>query len=292
MYQVGFIGLGRMGRHMARNLLKAGHAVTVFNRSQGAIDELVAAGARSASSPAAVAKVSRMLLMCLPGPEEVDRTVRAALEGAQAGDIFVDHSTIGVSDAKRMAEVCAARGVHFIDAPVSGGPWGAEAATLTIMCGANPAAYERVVPLLKAEGKQLYLLGPVGAGTVAKLCNNLLVAIHTAAMSEAFVLGTKAGVDPKVLFEIIQGATGQSKQIERNIPKIFPGNFEAAFSISHLHKDVALAVNLGKDERVRMVLGAMTQQILEEARATGHAEEDIAAVIRPLEDLTGVKVRA
>lgn len=292
MNQVGFIGLGRMGRHMARNLLKAGHAVTVFNRSQGAIDELVAAGARSASSPAAVAKVSRTLLMCLPGPEEVDRTVRAALEGAQAGDIFVDHSTIGVSDAKRMAEVCAARGVHFIDAPVSGGPWGAEAATLTIMCGANQAAYERVVPLLKAEGKQLYLLGPVGAGTVAKLCNNLLVAIHTAAMSEAFVLGTKAGVDPKVLFEIIQGATGQSKQIERNIPKIFPGNFEAAFSISHLHKDVALAVNLGKDERVRMVLGAMTQQILEEARAAGHAEEDIAAVIRPLEDLTGVKVRA
>jgi 3-hydroxyisobutyrate dehydrogenase-like beta-hydroxyacid dehydrogenase len=142
------------------------------------------------------------------------------------------------------------------------------------------------------EGKQLHYLGPVGAGCVAKLCNNLLVGIHTAAMAEAFVLGTKAGVDPQALFEIISAATGGSKQIDRHIPKfVFPGNFEAAFSIEHLHKDVALAVNLGKEQQVRMMLGAMTQQLLEEARAAGHAHEDIAALIRPLEDLTGVKVR-
>jgi len=293
MSEVGFIGLGRMGRHMARNLLRAGHVVTVYNRSQGAIDELVGAGARRAASPAEVAQNARVLLMCLPGPEDVDRTVRAALQGARVGDVFVDHSTIGVSDAKRMAELCSAHGVRFMDAPVSGGPWGAEGATLTIMCGADLDTFEQVAPILKAEGKQLYHLGPVGAGTVAKLCNNLLVAIHTAALSEAFVLGTKAGLDPKVLFEIIQGATGQSKQIERNLPKfIFAGDFAPAFSISHLHKDVALAVSLGKDQQVRMLLGAMTQQVLEEARASGHAEEDMSAMIRPLEDLTGVKVRA
>lgn len=293
MAELGFIGLGRMGRHMARNLIKAGHTVTVFNRSQAVVDELVKEGARRAGSPAEVARNATVLFTCLTTPDVVESILRQALEGARPGAIFVDHSTIGVSDARRIAAMCESKGVQFVDAPVSGGPWGAEAGTLTIMCGGDKAAYEAVVPYLQAEGKQLYLLGPVGAGCVAKLCNNLLVGIHTAAMAEAFVLGTKAGVDPKILFEIIQGATGQSRQIERNIPKfVFPGNFEAAFSIEHLHKDVALAVTLGKEQQVRMVLGAMTQQLLEEARAAGHANEDIAALIRPLEDLTGTKVRA
>lgn len=293
MANLGFIGLGRMGRHMALNLIKAGHTVTLFNRSQAVVDELVAQGGQRAASPAEVARNARVLFTCLTTPDVVESTLRQALEGAQPGDIFVDHSTIGVSDAKRIAAMCAEKGVRFIDAPISGGPWGAEAGTLTIMCGGDKATYETVLPYLQVEGKQLYLLGPVGAGTVVKLCNNLLVGIHTAAMAEAFVLGTKAGVDPKVLYEIIANATGGSKQIERNIPKfVFPGNFEAAFSIDHLHKDVALAVNLGKDEHVRMVLGAMTQQLLEEAKAAGHGGEDEAALIRPLEDLSGVKVRA
>lgn len=220
-------------------------------------------------------------------------TVRQALAGAQAGDIFVDHSTIGVSDAQQLAELCAARGVQFIDAPISGGPWGAEAGTLTIMCGGDKAAYEAVLPYLQVEGKSLYHLGAVGTGSVAKLCNNLLVGIHSAAMAEAFVLGTKAGVNPTVLFEIIAGATGGSKQIERNIPKfVFPGDFTAAFSIEHLHKDVALAVTLGEEQQVRLSLGEMTRQLLDEARRAGHANEDIAALIRPLEELSGVKVRA
>jgi len=292
MAQLGFIGLGKMGRHMVRNLLKAGHTVTVCNRSQGIVDELVQAGARRAASPADCAGRCDVLLTCLTTPAVVESVLRDALEGARPGTVFVDHSTIGVSDAQRIAALCQPKGVHFVDAPVSGGPWGAASGTLTIMCGGEREMFEAVLPILQAEGKQIHLLGPVGAGTVAKLCNNLLVAIHTAAMAEAFVLGTKAGVDPKALYEIITGATGNSRQIERNLPKfVFPGNFEAAFSIEHLHKDVALAVNLGKEQQVRMMLGAMTQQLLEECRAAGHAQEDMAALIRPLEDLTGVKVR-
>lgn len=293
MANLGFIGLGRMGRHMARNLIKAGHTVTVHNRSQAVVDELVAEGARRAASPAEAAAAADVLFTCLTTPDVVESTIRQALAGARPGAIFVDHSTIGVSDAQRFAQLCAEKGARFIDAPISGGPWGAEAGTLTIMCGGDPDAYESVLPYLKAEGKQLYLLGPVGAGSVAKLCNNLLVGIHSAAMAEAFVLGTKAGVDPKALFEIISGATGGSKMVDRNIPKfIFPGNFEAAFSIDHLLKDVALAVTLGKEQQVRMLLGAVTQQVLEETRALGHGTEDIAAVIRPLEALAGTKVRA
>ncbi|MFZ5817659.1 MAG: NAD(P)-dependent oxidoreductase [Bacillota bacterium] len=293
MAELGFIGLGKMGRHMARNLIRAGHRVTLYNRSRGPVEELAAEGGLPAESPAEAARNARVLFTCLTTPEVVESTVRAALEGARPGDIFVDHSTIGVADARRIAALCAAKGVRFIDAPVSGGPWGAEAGTLTIMCGGEPEAYQAVLPYLQVEGKQLYHLGPVGAGSVAKLCNNLLVGIHTAAMAEAFVLGVKAGLEPKALYEIISGATGGSKQIDRHIPKfVFPGAFDAAFSIEHLHKDVALAVSLGKDEKVRMVLGAMTQQLLEEARAAGYGDQDIAALIRPLEDLTGVQVRA
>jgi 3-hydroxyisobutyrate dehydrogenase/2-hydroxy-3-oxopropionate reductase len=292
MADLGFIGLGRMGKHMARNLLKAGHTVNVCNRSQGAVAELVKEGARAAATPREAAERSRVLFTCLPTPDVVTETVRQALEGARPGDIFVDHSTIGVSDARRIAEMCAAKGVSFLDAPVSGGPWGAESGTLTIMCGGDQKAYDQVLPYLKAEGKQLYLLGPVGAGTVAKLCNNLLVGIHTAAMAEAFVLGTKAGLNPRMLYDLLTKSTGNSVQIERNMPQfVLPGRFDAAFSIQLLHKDVALAVNLGREQQVRMVLGAMTQQLLEEARAAGYGDQDMAALIRPLEDLTGVKVR-
>jgi 3-hydroxyisobutyrate dehydrogenase-like beta-hydroxyacid dehydrogenase len=293
MAKLGFIGLGRMGKHMARNLLKAGHTVTLFNRSEGAVAELAQEGARKAASPAEVAEHSDLLFTCLTTPEVVEEMIRQALEGAREGAIFVDHSTIGAADARRIAAMCTARGIQFLDAPISGGPWGAEAGTLTIMCGGDPQAYKAALPYMRAEGKQIHLLGPVGAGSVVKLCNNLLVGIHTAALAEAFVLGTKAGVDPRAMYEIVAGATGGSKQIDRHMEKfIFPGNFEAAFSIEHLHKDVALAVDLGKEQQVRMLLGALTQQLLEEARAAGHANADIAALIRPLEDLTGVKVRA
>jgi len=293
MANLGFIGLGRMGKPMARNLIKAGHAVTLFNRTQSVMDDLVAEGGRTAASPAEVARNARVVFTCLSTPDVVESIVRQALEGAQPGDIFVDHSTIGVRDARRIAAICAEKGVQFIDAPVSGGPWGAQAGTLTIMCGGDRAAFDAVLPYLQAEGKAIHHLGPVGAGSVAKLCNNLLVGSHTAAMAEAFVLGTKAGVDPKALYEIISGASGHSAQIERNIPKfVFPGNFEAAFATDLLHKDVALAVELAKDEHVRLLLGSMTQQLLEEARAAGYGAMDYSALIRPLEDLTGVKVRA
>lgn len=292
MATVGFMGLGRMGRHMARNLIKAGHTVYLYNRSQAVVAELVAEGGIRAESPAALAAQVEVVFSCLTTPQVVEANIREALKGAKPGTIFVDHSTVGVEDARRMAALCAQVDCPFIDGPISGGPWGAEAGTLTIMCGGDPAVYAKVEPFLQVLGKQLYLLGPVGSGAVAKLCNNLLVGIHSAALAEAFVLGTKAGIDPKVLFEIISGATGGSKQIDRNLPKfIFPGEFAAAFSIDHLHKDVALAVELGKSERVRMLLGATTQQILEEARALGFGEQDIAAVIRPLEEQTGTKVR-
>lgn len=292
MANLSFIGLGKMGRPMARNLMKQGHHLTVYNRSQGVVEALVSEGAAAALSPAEAAQRSDVLFSCLTTPDVVETVLLEAAEGARPGQIFVDHSTIGASDARRIGEKLAAKGVRFLEAPVSGGPWGAEQATLSIMCGGDPDVFAAVKPLLACMGKSLYLLGPLGAGAVAKLCNNLLVAIHTAAAAETFVLGTKAGLDPQALHEVLSGATGHSRMIERNMEKfVFPGNFEPAFSINHLHKDVALVNQLGREENVRMLLAAVTLQLLEETRAMGYAENDMAALFRPLEQIAGVEVR-
>lgn len=292
MANVGFIGLGKMGRHMARNLLKNGHRLTVYNRSQQVVEELVAEGARRADSPAAVAADVDVLFTCLTTPDVVEATLLQAAEGARPGQIFVDHSTIGASDARRIGARLAEKSVRFIDAPVSGGPWGAEQGTLAIMCGGDAADFEAVKPLLACMGKNLYHLGPHGAGSVAKLCNNLLVGIHTAAAAEAFVLGTKAGLDPAALYSVLSSSSGLSRSIERHMEKfVFPGNFEPAFSISHLHKDVMLANQLAREENVRMLLGSLALQALEEAKSMGYAEKDAAALFRPLEQIAGVEVR-
>nr|PZN37928.1 MAG: NAD(P)-dependent oxidoreductase [Bacillota bacterium] len=292
MARVGFLGLGRMGKPMARNLLKAGHRLTVWNRSPGPAEELAAEGAVRAQSPAEVAAASEVVISCLSTPDVVEQILLQALEGAQPGTLFIDCSTIGVSDARRLAEHCARRGVEFVDAPVSGGPWGAEAGTLTLMCGGSPEALDRAEPILRAFGSRIYKLGPVGSGQVAKLCNNLLVAIHTAAAAEAFVLGTKAGLDPQVLYDIITNATGDSAQIRRNMPKFtFPGDFRPAFSVEHLTKDVGLARQLAREQGVRLLLGAVAEQVCLEAMAAGYGQADIAALIRPLEASAGVEVR-
>lgn len=292
MANVGFIGLGKMGRPMAQNLMKKGHRLIAYNRSQAVVEALVAEGAVAASTPAEVAQEADVLFSCLTTPAVVEEVLLAAAEGAKPGQIFVDHSTIGASDARRLGAKLAAQGIRFLEAPVSGGPWGAEQGTLSIMCGGDASVFEEVKPLLGCMGTKLYLLGPLGAGAVAKLCNNLLVAIHTAAAAETFVLGTKAGLDPEALYEVISSATGYSRSIERNMEQfVFAGNFEPAFSINHLHKDVALVNQLGREENVRMLLASVTLQLLEETRSMGYAEKDMSALFRPLEQIAGVEVR-
>lgn len=295
MADVGFIGLGRMGRGMARNLVKAGHRVTVWNRSPGPAEELAAEGARRVTGPAEVARASTIVVSCLSTPEVVEEILTApggALEGAAAGSVFVDCSTIGPGDVRRMADRCAARGVALVDAPVSGGVWGAAEGTLTIMCGGDRSAYDQALPALEAMGKRIHHLGPSGTGQVAKLANNMLVAIHTAAAAEAFVLGVKGGVDPQALLDIIANSAGDSSQIRRCLPKfVFPGQFDAAFSIEHLHKDMGLACQLGRELQVRLLLGAVSEQLTGEAMAAGLGGEDVAALFKPVEKLAGTEVR-
>lgn len=292
---VGFVGLGKMGRPMSLNILNQGFTLTVHNRSRRVVEELAAQGARQAASPAEVARAADVICLCLPLPQTVEEVVLGpdgVLDGVRPDSVVVDFSTVGPPTCKKVAAALAERGAGFVDAPVSGGTTGAEAGTLTIMCGGAPAHYERALPVLRAVGKKIVHAGPVGAGAVVKLINQMLVSVNLAGAAEGMVLGTKAGVDPQLLYDTIASATGHSVQLQRNFPDlIFKGNFAPMFTVNLLHKDVALAADLGRAERVRLLMGTLALQVCEEARAAGYGEEDIAALVRPLEDLTGVEVR-
>lgn len=294
--RAGFIGLGKMGRPMALNILKAGFPLVVANRSQAVVADVASHGATAAKTPAEVAAHADLICLCLPMPSHVEEVVlgpNGVIEGIKPGAIVVDFSTIGPSTCRNVAEKLADKGAHYIDAPVSGGTTGAAAATLTVMVGGAQADYDRALPLLQSVGKKIVHAGPVGAGAVVKLMNQLLVAINLAGAAEAMVLGTKAGVDPTLLYETIASATGNSFQMARNFPDlILKGNFAPMFSVNLLHKDVNLGVEVGREQHVRTLLSDLVLSVFAEARDAGHGDEDIAAVIRPLEALSGIEVRA
>jgi 3-hydroxyisobutyrate dehydrogenase len=293
---VGFIGLGKMGRPMSRNIKGGGYPLVVANRSQQVVQELAAEGATAAASAAEVASKAEIVCLCLPVPATVEEVVLGpggVAEGIKPGSIVVDFSTIGPGTCRSVAGALEAKGVAYLDAPVSGGTTGAEAGTLTVMVGGDKTQYERALPVLQLVGKKIVYAGPVGAGAVVKLMNQLLVGINLAGAAEAMVLGTKAGVDPTLLLETIASATGNSFQLQRCFPDmVLKGNFDAMFSVDLLHKDLGLGVEVGKENRVRLLLGALAVQVFEEAREAGFGEQDIAAVIRPLEALAKVEVRA
>lgn len=288
---VGFVGLGLMGGHMAANLLKAGYKLNVYNRTAAKADTLVAAGAALLPLER-LAAASDVIITCLSTPDVVRDALAAMLPAARPGTLFIDHSTIDPQTAVDLGEQAQAAGCAFLDAPVSGGPWGAEAGTLTIMAGGTPEAYERALPYLRVLGSKLYHCGPQGAGCIAKLCNNLLVGIHTIAAAEAMVLGVKAGIDAELLYEIISGATGHSAQLARNMELFtFPGQFDPGFSIDMLHKDLVLASGLARSLRFPLLLGAVTEQLFQDAQGRGLGDRDVSAAILPMEDQAGVRVR-
>ncbi|HEV2123437.1 MAG TPA: NAD(P)-dependent oxidoreductase [Chloroflexota bacterium] len=292
---VGFIGLGKMGRPMSLNILKKGFPLTIANRSRPVVDQVASKGARAANNPAEVASQVDVVCLCLPVPATVEEVVlgeNGVLEGVRPGSVVLDFSTIGPATCRAVAARLREKDAWYLDAPVSGGTTGAEAGTLTIMVGGERAQYDRTLPIIEAVGKKIVYAGPVGAGSVVKLMNQLLVGINLAGAAEAMVLGTKAGVEPQLLLDVISSATGNSAQLQRNFPDlIFKRHFEAMFSVDLLHKDVGLGLDVGKENRVRMLMSALALQILEEARDLGHGEEDIAALIRPLERLAGVEVK-
>ena len=292
--RVGFIGLGRMGKHMSYNLLKAGHILTVHNRSQAKVEELARAGARPASSPRQVAEASEVVLACLPdvhATEEVFLGSDGIVTACRPGQVLVDHSTIGPATARRIAEAARERGALFLDAPISGGVERAQEGTLTIMVGGDTDAFERARPVFEAMGRDIRRMGDVGAGCVVKLVNQHLVVTGMAAVVEAMVLGTKAGADPEALFEVLRTSWGRSFMLERTVPRLLDRDFSPAAPLRLLRKDLGLILELGEEVRVRTLLATVVRELLDEARAMGLDESDSTALALPLEQAAGVEVR-
>lgn len=298
--QIGFIGIGVMGRPMTLNLLKAGHHVTIFARhpEKAEVQEVLQAGAKQAPSPRAVAMVSDMVITMLPNSPEVEEVVtgeQGILAGARQGLIIIDMSTIAPATSRKLGELAATRGVHFLDAPVSGGSQGAVNGTLTIMVGGEQDIFEQARPVLEAMGKaeNIFYVGPQGTGEVVKLVNNILVGTIAASIAESFVLGVKAGVDVETMAKIIGVSAGASWQLSAQFPlRAFNGSFQPGFMTDLLHKDLGLALELAAEKQTSVPMTALARQLYEMARAAGYGREDYTSLLKVLEGMAGVKVRS
>ena len=297
--QVGFIGIGVMGRPMALNLLKAGHAVTIFARhaEKPEVQEVLQAGAKQAPSPRTVAMASDIVITMVPDSPQVEEVVagqQGILEGARKGLIIIDMSTIAPSVSRALSEKATAQGVHFLDAPVSGGSQGAVNGALTIMVGGDQQIFEQARPALEAMGKKenIFHVGPVGSGEVVKLVNNILCGAIAAAIAESFVLGVKAGADVDTMAKIIGVSSGASWQLANQFPlRAFNGSFQPGFMTDLLYKDLGLALDLARESHTPDEMTALTRQLYEKARDAGYGREDYTSLLKVLEQQAGIEVR-
>ncbi len=298
--QIGFIGIGVMGRPMTLNLLKAEHQVTIYARhpEKPGVQEVLNAGAKLAPSPRAAAMASDIVITMLPNSPQVEEVVagpQGILEGARKGLIIIDMSTIAPAVSRKLAQEAAARGAHMLDAPVSGGSQGAVNGTLTIMIGGEREIFEQVRPVLEAMGKKenIVHVGPNGSGQVIKLVNNMLVGAIAAAIAESFVLGVKAGADVDTMAKIIGASAGASWQLANQFPlRAFNGSFQPGFMTDLLHKDLGLALDLAAENSTPVAMTAISRQMYEMARAAGYGREDYTSLLKVLEQMVGVEVRS
>ena len=285
--RIGFIGVGTMGKPMATNLIKAGHQLSVFDLSQAAVDELAELGAEPATAAAAVAGADLAITM-VPSSPNVEAAVLGAggvLEGLKPGTVLIEMSTIDPLVTRRVAAVVAERGVKMLDAPVSGSLPRAIDGTLTIMVGGPREVFDACLPILQRMGENIFHVGEVGMGETVKLCNNLIAAISQVALSEAFALGVAAGVDPKVLHQVISRSSGDCWVLRTRPP--YPGLVENApvdqdwapgFMADLMLKDLGLALSLAHGVGATSLLGALTQQLYAATSKAGHGKKDMSAV--------------
>lgn len=292
---IGFIGTGRMGKNMAANLIRAGHSVTVHDANPEATAALVNdLGAAYGATPAATAAGKEIVFTSLPGPAEVDAVALGPdglLAAMPAGTVYIDLSTNAPSTVRKLEREFAAKGVVMLDAPVSGGVPGAEKGTLAIMVGGDKAVFERVEPVLKNIGAKIFHCGPIGSGSVVKLCNNIMGQGYAVLIAEALTMGMKAGVDLKTLVDVISVSTGTSPRMtNHHMEYLFKRNFTPMFSIGLSAKDTRLAVELAHEVGVPMAMGEIVHADMQEAMARGWADLDFDAVAMVQEDRAGVKL--
>jgi 2-hydroxymethylglutarate dehydrogenase len=293
--KIGFIGVGQMGRHMAWRILEAGYDLTVYDANKAAATPLLAKGAKWAGTPKEAAESCNVVISSLPTPKIIEDVVYGANglnKGWKEGDIYVDMSTNSPSLIRKIAKDAGEKGVAVLDAPVSGGTKGAEAGTLTIMVGGKGEEVKKIHKLLLTMGQKIFHVGDAGCGNVAKLVNNMISLACNSISAEGFVLGTKGGIDPQTLLEIISTSTGDNWCMRQYPRTTFQGNFEPGFKIGLAYKDIGLALELGKEYGVPLPVGESVKKDIEDVIAAGLTDKGVDAVILPLEKAAGVKVRA
>jgi len=290
---IGFIGLGVMGAPMARNLLATGQELVVHSRSPGPVEELVAAGAERAPSPREVGERADVVILMLPDSPAVEAVALGedgVLAGASEGDLLIDMSTIHPTVAVEVARAGAERGVGVLDAPVSGGDVGAREGTLSIMVGGEEAGVRRAQPLFDVLGGTVVHVGGHGAGQVVKACNQVVVAVSIAAVSEALVLGSKAGVDPGRILDVLGGGLAANKVMEVRRRNFLEHDFTPGFRIDLHHKDLNIALESGDAYGVPLPVTGMVQQGMRALRARGHGGDDHSGLLQLVEELAAHRI--
>lgn len=291
--KIGFIGLGIMGKPMSKNLLKAGYSLVVLDNNPVAVAELVAAGAEKADSPKAIAAQSDIIITMLPNSPQVKEVAlgqNGIIDGAREGTILIDMSSIAPLASREVSEALAAKKVIMLDAPVSGGEPKAIDGTLSVMVGGDKAVFDQCYEVMKCMAGSVVHTGDIGAGNVTKLANQVIVALNIAAMSEALVLATKAGVDPDLVFQAIRGGLAGSTVLEAKAPMVMDRNFKPGFRIDLHIKDLANALDTSHSVGAQLPLTAMVMEMMQALKADGHGQSDHSALARYYENLAKVEV--
>jgi len=280
---VGFIGLGLMGKPMAHHVLRAGFPLIVWNRTQSKADDLVRAGAKRAANPRETAEQAEVLITIVSDPTALEQVLwgaHGAIEGLRPGSLLIDSSTVSPDLARRVAAACAKRSVDFLDAPVTGGTWGAETGELVFMVGGKPETLERAKPVLETLGKKLFFLGPNGAGQTVKLGMNLLLALEVNAFAEALALVTAAGVPAGRLVEVMQSSMGRAPLLDVKAPLMLKGEFPVSFPLRLMHKDLRLALDLARERGVALPAGQAAFETYSKVKDSMRDDPDFSAIMR------------
>jgi 3-hydroxyisobutyrate dehydrogenase-like beta-hydroxyacid dehydrogenase len=285
--KVGLIGLGLMGQPIGMNLLKAGHALTVWNRTASRANELVASGAKLATSPREVAAASDVLLTIVSDPPALESVLwgadgkdSAALAGLKPGSTYIDSSTVSPALARKIAAACAGRGVRFLDAPVTGGDWGAKKGELVFMVGGDAATLKSVEPILGVLGKRWFHLGPNGAGQTVKLAMNMILALQVDALAEALALVTRAGFKGEDLVEVMQSSMARSGVLDVKAPNLLKGEYKPSFPLRLMHKDLGLALELANQIGVPLPATAAARETYNYVKGAAKEDLDYSAVMK------------
>lgn len=292
--KIGFIGLGIMGKPMSKNLIKAGYELIVLDRNSPATEEVVEVGAKSAASPKEVAEQADIIITMLPNSPQVKEValgINGIIEGARAGAIFVDMSSIAPLVSREISEKLAEKGIEMLDAPVSGGEPKAIDGTLSVMVGGKPEIFEKCYPILKAMAASVVLTGGIGAGNVTKLANQIIVAINIAAMSEALVLATKAGVEPELVYQAIRGGLAGSTVLDAKAPLVMDRQFNPGFRINLHIKDLNNVLETSHELGVPLPLTAAVMEMMQALKVDGMGDADHGSLIRHYEKLANVEVK-